>query len=268
VRAIVAAILARALQRGVEVRTGAEAIEITTSGSRVDGVRLADGTLLPADVVVSDVDAATLYSQLLPRQDMMRPLRRLTPSSSGFVLLLGLRGTTPGLRRHTVLFGADYDAELDAVFGIDAAPPVEPTLYVSATAAPQSAPPGGEAWFVLVNAPRQGDGPGAVDWTAPGVASSYAEHVLAVMARRGLDVRDRIAVQVVRTPADIEQETASPGGAIYGTSSNGWRAATLRPRNRSPVPGLFLVGGSAHPGGGLPLVLMSAALVAEMIGRA
>ena len=71
-----------------------------------------------------------------------------------------------------------------------------------------------------------------------------------------------------RLTADLERETRAPGGAIYGTSSNGARAAFLRPANRSPVPGLFLVGGSAHPGGGLPLVGMSAAIVAELVGTA
>ncbi len=88
------------------------------------------------------------------------------------------------------------------------------------------------------------------------------------MARRGLDVRDRVRWREIRTPADLERQTRSPGGAIYGTSSNGARAAFLRPANRSPVPGLFLVGGSAHPGGGLPLVGLSAAIVADLIGRA
>jgi phytoene desaturase len=268
VRAIVDAMLARAQDRGVDVRTGAEVVEVTETAGRVDGVRLADGSRHAADIVVSNVDATTLYSHLLPRPDVLRAMRRATPSSAGFVLLLGLRGTTPGRRRHTVLFGPDYDAELDAVFGDEAEPPREPTVYVSARGAASCAPPGSEAWFVLVNAPRHGHGPGAVDWSASGVASSYADHILDVMARRGLDVRDRIAVREVRTPADLEDETASPGGAIYGTSSNGWRAATLRPRNRSPVPGLFLVGGSTHPGGGLPLVLTSAALVADMVGRA
>ena len=125
-----------------------------------------------------------------------------------------------------------------------------------------------EAWFVLVNAPRHGRGAGAVDWTAPGLADSYADRVLAVLADRGLDVRDRLLWREIRTPADLERRTRSPGGAIYGTSSNGARAAFLRPANRSPVPGLFLVGGSAHPGGGLPLVGMSAAIVAELIGPA
>ena len=88
------------------------------------------------------------------------------------------------------------------------------------------------------------------------------------MAARGLDVRDRLLWQEIRTPADLERPTRSPGGAIYGTSSNGARAAFLRPANRSPVPGLFLVGGSAHPGGGLPLVGLSAAIVADLVGPA
>jgi phytoene desaturase len=268
IRRLVDAVLARVIQRGVEVRTGAEVIGVTTAAGRVDGVRLADGTTLPADVVVSDVDAGVLYSRLLDpaRPDVVRRLERATPSSSGFVLLLAVTGRTPNLRRHTVLFGDDPDAEFDAVFGATARPPERPTVYVSATA--DNAPDGCEAWFVLVNAPRHGAGTGAIDWHANGLADRYADHVLAVMAERGLDVRDRLMFREIRTPADIESVTASPGGAIYGTSSNGWRAATLRPPNRSPVPGLFLVGGSAHPGGGIPLVLMSAALVADMIGRA
>ena len=121
---------------------------------------------------------------------------------------------------------------------------------------------------MLVNAPRHGTGTGAVDWDAPGLASTYADRVLDVLARRGLDVRDRVLWREVRTPADLERLTRSPGGAIYGTSSNGARAAFLRPANASPVPGLFLVGGSAHPGGGLPLVGLSAAIVAGLIGPA
>ena len=102
----------------------------------------------------------------------------------------------------------------------------------------------------------------------PGLAASYTERLVDLLAARGLDVRDRIMFAEHRSPADLERATASPGGAIYGGSSNSRRAAFLRPANRSPVPGLYLVGGSAHPGGGLPMVLMSAAITAEMIGRA
>src|SRR4029077_4280659 len=96
----------------------------------------------------------------------------------------------------------------------------------------------------------------------------YAARVLEVLARRGLDVRERLLWREIRTPADLERRTFTVGGAIYGTSSNGPRAAFLRPANRSPVPGLFLVGGSAHPGGGLPLVALSAAIVADLVGPA
>jgi phytoene dehydrogenase-like protein len=126
-----------------------------------------------------------------------------------------------------------------------------------------------ESWFVLVNAPRHDPaGPGGVDWTMPGLAEQYADRVLGVLAERGVDLRDRIRWRETRTPFDLQQATRAPGGSIYGTSSNGRSAAFLRPANASPVPGLFLVGGSAHPGGGLPLVGMSAEIVARLIGPA
>jgi phytoene dehydrogenase-like protein len=169
-----------------------------------------------------------------------------------------------------VLFPDDYDAEFDAVFGTrgPARAVEDPTLYVSAPTDPAAAPDGHEAWFVLVNAARHGIGPGTVDWREPGLADRYAGHLLDRLARRGLDVRDRVLFAEVRSPADLEERTNAVGGAIYGTSSNGPRAAFLRPANRSPVPGLFLVGGSAHPGGGLPLVALSAQITAGLIGPA
>jgi phytoene dehydrogenase-like protein len=247
---------------------------VLVEGGRAAGVRLADGERVPADVVVCNADAATLYGRLLPRKAPVRRvragLRRVTPSSSGVVLLLALRGRTSGLANHTVLFPADYDAEFDALFGHrgPTRPVADPTVYVSAPDDPATRPDAdSESWFVLVNAPRH-EPDGGVDWTAPGLADATADRVLATMADRGLDVRDRVRWRVVRTPADLERETASPGGSIYGTSSNGARAAFLRPGNASPVPGLFLVGGSAHPGGGLPLVTLSAEIVAGLVGPA
>jgi phytoene dehydrogenase-like protein len=242
----------------------------TTTTGRVDGVRLTDGRFLPADVVVANVDARQLYGGLVAdrRADTVR--RRLAaaaPSLSGFVLLLGLRGRTPDLAHHTVLFPADYDAELTAVF--DSPTPVaDPTVYVVSADDPRVRPDAdSEGWFVLVNAPPH-DPAGGVDWDAPGLAAAYADRVLAVLAARGLDVRNRLLFREIRTPADLERATGSAGGSIYGSSSNSAAAAFLRPANRSPVPGLFLVGGSAHPGGGLPLVALSAAIVARLIGPA
>jgi len=107
-----------------------------------------------------------------------------------------------------------------------------------------------------------------VDWLAPGLVASYADRLLDLLAERGLPVRERVLWQEAISPADLQERTGAVGGAIYGTSSNGVAAAFLRPANRSPVPGLFLVGGSAHPGGGLPLVTLSARIVAGLVGPA
>ena len=270
------AVADRAREHGAVLRTGCAVRRGVLAGGRTAGVELADGEVVAADVLVSDADAARLYADLLPPGPTRAPRRalaRATPSLSGVVLLLGLRGRTPGLAHHTVLFPADYDAEFDAVFGTGRnagcpQPVHDPTVYVSAPDDPALRPDDdSESWFVLVNAPRHEPGRG-VDWDSPGLADRYADRVLQVMAERGLDVRDRVRHRVVRTPADLERDTGSVGGSIYGTSSNGARAAFLRPGNRSPVPGLFLVGGSAHPGGGLPLVTLSAEIVAGLIGPA
>ncbi|MDP9431181.1 MAG: phytoene desaturase family protein [Actinomycetota bacterium] len=255
----------RAVRCGAAVRTGAAVRAVTLdSAGKVAGVLLADGEPLAAHVVVSDVDAATLYSELVNVPAPLARLRRATPSLSGFVVLLAVQGRTPGLAHHNVFFPAEYDAEFDDVFGPDPAPVRDPTIYLSRPDDPAVRPDGCEAWFLLVNAPRHGP----VDWDVPGLADRYADAVLGLLAARGVDVRNRILFRTVRTPADLQRDTGSPGGAIYGTSSNGARAAFLRPANRSPVPGLFLVGGSAHPGGGLPLVTLSAAIVADLIGPA
>jgi phytoene desaturase len=254
----------RCSARGVDMRTGVDVRRITSDAAGVTGVQTVEGERIDADIVVANSDADTLYSQLVddPRgRKPLRTLRRATPSLSGFVILLALRGRTPGLQHHNVWFPDDYDAEFDAVF--QGRPVADPTIYVCAPDDPRMRPDDDhESWFVLVNAPRHGP----VDWDA--LRESYADHILEVMARRGFDVRDRILWREVRTPADLERSARAPGGSIYGTSSNGIRAAFLRPANISPVPGLYLVGGSSHPGGGLPLVGISADIVAESIGRA
>jgi phytoene desaturase len=263
----------RCIARGVRIRTDTAVSTIVVEGSKAVGVVTADGERIPADVVVANADATHVYGRMLhdPRAtSALRSLQRATPSLAGFVLLLAVRGRTPGLRHHNVLFPADYDAEFDAIFGRGGPPrPVEdPTVYVCAPDDPAMRPDDDhESWFVLVNAPRH-DPVEGVDWSDAALVERYRAQVLEVMARRGLDVRDRLLWSEVRTPATLERTVRAPGGSIYGTSSNGPTAAFLRPRNRSPIPGLFLVGGSSHPGGGLPLVTMSAAIVSDLIGPA
>jgi phytoene dehydrogenase-like protein len=187
-----------------------------------------------------------------------------------------------------VLFPADADEEFDATFGTGIhrltgpRAPEQPTVLVNAPNDPAMRPDAdSEAWSVQVAVPRHvaagADDPAAgrllgrprgIDWAAPGFADAYADRLLAVMAERGLDVRDRVIWRELRTPADVEWRTRSVGGSLHGPSNNTNRSTFVRPANRSPVPGLFLVGGSTHPGGGLPQVGMSAQIVAGLIGRA
>jgi len=258
----------RVIGLGGKIRTSTEVTRIETAGDRASGVLLAGGGRLPADVVVANADADHVYRDLLPQPSLVRRLRRSTPSLSAFVLLLGVRGRTPNLAHHNVLFPAAYDDEFDAIFGDPAAPVADPTIYVSVPDDPAVRPEGHEAWFVLVNAPRHGTGRGAVDWDSPALRGSYAGRLLGLLAGRGLPVADRLLFSHVITPADLARATRAPGGSIYGSSSNGARSAFLRPPNRSPVRGLFLVGGSTHPGGGLPMVVLSARIVDRLIGPA
>jgi phytoene desaturase len=240
---------------GAELVTGAEVERVTARDGRVTGVELADGSRQPAAVVVANVDAEHLYADLLPDPAALRRVRRAERSTSGFVVCAGVRGETDGVGHHNVWFSADGPAEfaqLDAGRSAD-----DPTVYacVSSVTDPSQAPPDCENWFLLVNTPP------AVDVDRNG----YAALVLERLAAHGVDLRDRIEFIETMTPSDIESRYRSPGGAIYGTSSNGRRAAFARPANRGSVAGLYLVGGSSHPGGGLPLVTTSARIVAEMI---
>ncbi|CAA9287269.1 MAG: Phytoene dehydrogenase [uncultured Actinomycetospora sp.] len=274
-RRLAEAVADRCRALGVDIRTGARVTGIDVAGGRVSGVRVCAESL-PAGDVVANADAATVYGTA-GRPGLLPPgvgasarwrLARTTLSSSGFVLLLALGGRDPATPHHRVLFPesrAAYDAEFDAYRG--STPAEAPTVYVHAPDDPALRPDDHSAtWFVLVTAPRHDPGRG-VDWDAPGLAQRYGERILDLMAARGVDVRHRVRHCVVRTPADLERETLSPGGSIYGTSSDGALAAFLRPANRSPVPGLHLVGGSSHPGGGLPLVTLSAEITARLLLR-
>ncbi len=264
----------RCRERGVDIRLHQDVARIRLRDGRACGVELVDDTVVDADIVVANADAGTVYGTLLegdPRAARMaRDIARAPHSVAGFVMLLAVRGRTPGIEHHNVWFPQDYDAEFDAIFGRESRPVPDPTIYACVPADPLMRPDEDhEPWFILINAPRQGVGErGAVDWTAPGVADGYADHILGLLAARGVDLRERTLWRELRTPADFARDVRAPHGVIYGASSNGPRAAFQRPDNRSPIPGLFLVGGSAHPGGGLPLVGMGAETTAALIGRA
>ncbi|MDQ6604215.1 MAG: FAD-dependent oxidoreductase, partial [Chloroflexota bacterium] len=142
-------------------------------------------------------------------------------------------------------------------------PPTDPTIYVCRATAtdPSAAPPGCDNLFVMVNVPYLD---GRTDWVAD--APRYRDHILSALRRRGLDIEPSIAVESVWTPETIRDAYGAQRGAIYGFASNGRGAGFLRPPNQSSVlRGLFFAGGSTHPGGGVPLALLSGKIAADLV---
>jgi phytoene dehydrogenase-like protein len=238
---------------------------------------LADNRKIDSSIVVANADATAVYNKLITgkvkriRKERSN-LAKSDPSLAGFSLLLGLRpseGET-GLSHHNIFFPESYDAEFVDIF--DRKKPVtDPTIYLCAPRDESMVKhPGHEAWFVLVNAPRHDQsGADGFDWNDPDFNHKYAMQIIDSLEARGIAIRDRLEVLEIRTPADLERTVSAPGGAIYGTSSNGARSAFMRAKNRSPLKGLYCVGGSAHPGGGLPIVGLSAEIVAQaIVGKA
>ncbi len=260
---------------GVDVHLNSPVAKINTVNGETVGITLASGEVIAADIVVANADAQIVYNQLLDptvhaAKSERRKLMRADKSLAGFSLLLGLDnskidGPAPQLNHHTIFFPNDYDAEFDDIF-TRRIPVADPTIYICSPDDPQMLKrPGTEGWFVLVNAPPH-DPKAGWDWSTGG--AEYAQKIIDKLDALGLRVSERIDVMEFRTPLDLQDSTSAPGGSIYGTSSHGAMSAFSRAKNRSPVKGLYCVGGSAHPGGGLPLVGMSAELVADAIGPA
>jgi phytoene desaturase len=254
---------------GVAINLNTFVTEITHQGNKVTGL-IANGQHRSFDRIVANTDAQFLYEKLLPgsgtAKKVAKSLSQSEPSLAGFSLLLGLKpSTSPALSHHTILFPEDYDAEFESIFTTKT--PVEkPTIYICAPNDPLMVKDEGhEAWFVLVNAPRHSKGGDGFDWSDAEFARRYANSIIDQIEARGISIRDRLEVLEIRTPLDLQNSVHAPGGSIYGTSSNGARSAFARAKNRSPIKGLYLVGGSAHPGGGLPLVGLSAEIVANAI---
>ncbi|HEX8335403.1 MAG TPA: phytoene desaturase family protein [Pyrinomonadaceae bacterium] len=261
---IVESLVGLAQGLGVSLHTGARVRSIEHGGGRVRGVRLADGTGLAADVVVMNGDAA-LTDALLDGGDGERRLgEQMDRSLSGFVLLVGLRRRLEGLKHHTVYFSEDYRKEFSQLFD-ERRFPRDPTVYVCAPSRtdPGAAPEGGETLFVMANAPASDE-----PWGGRRTAETRAR-VFERLSKGGFpDIESDTVVSDVWTPRRFARDYLSPGGSIYGTHSHGWRSAFLRPPNRhGRVGGLYHVGGSSHPGGGTPTVLLSAQITSELIGR-
>ncbi|HYN79782.1 MAG TPA: phytoene desaturase family protein [Lamprocystis sp. (in: g-proteobacteria)] len=250
---------------GTRIRYGAEVTEILVESKRAVGVRLAGGEDLRADAVVFNGDA-----QALPSGRLGAAARRAVPASSPSVrslsaLTWNMVAKTAGfpLVRHTVFFSSDYKKEFDELFAAGRLP-TQPTVYICAQDRDdqgnrQSGGP--ERLLCLVNAPANGDS----HPYSPTEVEQCAERTFSLLNRCGLQIeQDPVGTQVT-SPADFTRLFPATGGALYGRNSHGWQASFKRPGARSALPGLYLTGGSTHPGAGVPMAALSGRLAASCV---
>ena len=250
---------------GVEIKLNSAVEKVIVENKRAVGVRLENGEIIRGDAVVANSDAIETYRNLLDEKFFSKKLDRREPSCSGFVLLLGVKKNFPQLAHHNIFFSDDYRAEFDALFQ-NLRPAPNPTVYICATSktdATQS-PPNCENLFVLINAPYTSD---KTNWQIE--AKSYRDVVIEKLEKFGLEnLNDSIEFEQIITPEDFEKKYRTNRGSIYGVSSNGVFSAFLRVPNKSKqIENFYFVGGATHPGGGMPLVLLSGKMAADLISR-
>lgn len=257
----------RALERlaaesGVKIYTESEVEKIVVENGKAVGVKVG-GEVFAADAIVSNADAIETYRELLPIEN--RKIEAREPSCSGFVLLLGTRKKFDQLAHHNIFFSDDYKAEFDAIFK-EKIPAPNPTIYICATSRTDKtqSPEGHENLFVLINAPYTN---AKVDWEKE--KQNYRDLIIEKLESFGLEgLNDAIDFEQIITPSDFETKYRANKGSIYGISSNGIFSAFLRvPNKAKDVENLYFAGGATHPGGGIPLVLLSGKMTAEMIMR-
>lgn len=255
-----------AVEFGVEIRTGAEVVKILFEHGRACGVELKDGEAQRCEAVVANSDALETYRRLIAVEERGRASKRRAraePSLSGFVMLIGVARRYAQLAHHNIFFSSDYPAEFRALFE-ELRPAADPTIYVCAASRtdPTQAPAGHENLFVLINAPATSRHTRWADETRV-----QRELILSKLEKFGLESLSGVAdYEHAVTPEDFRCIYGAHRGSIYGVSSNGLTSAFLRPPNRArDVKGLYFAGGTTHPGGGIPLVLLSGKMAAELL---
>ncbi|NNC60968.1 MAG: phytoene desaturase, partial [Eudoraea sp.] len=238
---------------------------------KVDEIVLEDGkakgvttskTNYSADILVSNMDIYPTYKRLLPGLKPPTKTLQQERSSSALIFYWGIKGTFKELDLHNIFFSDDYKGEFKSIFK-DKTLSDDPTVYVNITTkdVPGDAPPGCENWFVMINAP----GDYGQDWTTlKNKARSLILEKLSACLQRA--VEPLIVTEHVLDPVGIQENTSSYRGALYGAASNSRFAAFLRhPNFTRQVQNLYFCGGSVHPGGGIPLCLLSAKIVGDLV---
>ncbi len=259
--ALARALAALAVRLGVRIRYGAEVSEVVIQQGRAAGVRLATGETLDAGAVVvaADVNALATGAFGAGAARAAAPVPAASRSLSALTWCAVARCEGFALSRHNVFFSDDYRAEFDDLF-VRRRVPRAPSVYLCAQDRDEDRPvPGdGERLFCIVNAPADGD---RHPYDSEEIASCQ-EATFRLLRRCGLAVTMKSDATRVTTPRDFHRLFPATGGALYGRASHGWQATFRRPGAVSRVPGLYLAGGSTHPGPGVPMAALSGRIAA------
>ena len=252
-----------AVQKGVEFHFNEPVKNIKQNKGSIEGVITERGTY-DSNLVISNADVFTSYQNLL--KDAVQPIKILEQerSSSALIFYWGIKREFPELDLHNILFSESYEKEFKHIFEekslVD-----DPTVYINITSKSEAsdAPEGSENWFVMINTP----GNFGQDWDE--LIEKARAHIQQKINRiLGVDIATLIETEEILDPRTIEFKTSSHRGSLYGASSNSKFSAFLRhPNFTSKLKGLYFCGGSVHPGGGIPLCLLSAKIVSDLIKK-
>jgi diapolycopene oxygenase len=267
-RAVPEALTRLGRELGVEYRTSTEVERLVTETGKVTGLVTAEGETFACDAVVSNEDAVRTYRELLGGKvaERFNRQREYEPACSGVVLYLGLNQRYEHLAHHDFVFSRDPHEEFHHIYDLGV-PASDPTCYLASTTGTEAAtaPAGGDALYILVHTPYLRPGQ---DWSK--MLPEYRQVILNKLKRTaGLtDIEDRIVFERALTPEDIHNRYKVLNGAIYGIASHGRWNGAFKPANASRLmDGLFLAGGAAHPGPGMPMVMMSGWIAADAVDR-
>jgi phytoene desaturase len=252
---------------GVEINTSAKVEKILWESGKVKGIGV-KGEKISTDYVLCGTDVVIAYNSLIDGLNRRRgKLNQLEPSLSGMVFLWGVKKIHPDLAQHNIVFSSDYEREFEQIFG-ELRAPDDPTAYISISSKtdPEHAPSNSENWFVLLNMPHLPDKDHIIDWVTQ--TERMRETVFSKLRKIGIDISRHIETEMIYTPEDLLSLYSSNRGSIYGISSNSKTTAFKRHANRSrDIEGLYFAGGSVHPGGGIPLTILSGKMAAELISE-
>ncbi len=244
-----------ARDKGVRFEFSKKVEKIIIEGKKATGVMVQDN-VVPYDLIVSDVDVNYLYKNLLPEPESIR-IDEKNLSSSALIFFWGIRGKFPSLGLHNILFSENYRTEFQHIFEkrtVTSDPTVY--IYISSKLVPSDAPDHCENWYVMINVPPDT----GQDWNRV-IAEARQNIIHKINSMLKIQVNNLIEFEQVESPQTIEKRTMSWKGALYSNHSNSRYSAFLRHSfKHKNLKNLYFVGGSVHPGGGIPLCLASATI--------